>query len=138
MTAEHFPLQTPILRSVVSALLFLVLTCLPSAANEIDDFIKGFDGLSLNGIWPGVDLPPNAPIEKVVEVFAESQSKTTDAQQYAGYSIVEVRKAGPKLPMMEGGYIVLISSARGSKTILLMRNFGRGWSIRPYYITTAP
>ena len=110
-----------------------------AAPDEIDAFIKGFDSMSLNGTWPGVDLSEDAPIEKVVETFAKTQKKTADSGQYEGYRIVETKKIGQQSNSELSGYtVVLISSSRGSETILLMRNMGRGWSIRPYFITTVP
>ncbi len=122
-----------------------------AASDEIDAFIKGFDMMSLNGIWPRVDLAPDAPIEKVVEAFAKTQRRTTDAAQFEGYRIVETKKLTPADGMLNGDTVVLIASARGSETMLFIKNLATdshmkaighsddsGWIVRPYYITTVP
>jgi len=123
------------------ALVFLLLTqgLVQAGTSEIDAWLKGFDSESLNGIWPGVELPADASPEKVVEAYTKSQKKTTDSAQYEGYRIIETKKLDQQSGIgLSGCTAVLISSARGSKTILLLRNYDSGWLVRPYFITTVP
>jgi hypothetical protein len=102
--------------------------------DEIDSFVKGFDAFRLNGVWPEIDLPADAPPEKVVEALAQIEKKNN---QFRGYRIIETKKIAQPASPLNGDTVVLIASGTGSKTIILLRFFTR-WSAHPFYITTVP
>ena len=122
----------------VLVLLLLTQSALEAAPDEIDQWLKGFNSMSLNGEWPSFDLPTDASPEKVVEAFAKTQTKTTDSAQYEGYRVVETKRLDQSNSLLGGYTLVLIASSRGSKTMLFLRNYHSGWLVRPYYITTVP
>jgi len=122
-------------------LLVLAQGVTQAAPDEIDQWMKGFDPMSENGLWPSIDLPGDAPLEKVVEAFVKTERKTTESDQFEGYQIVESKKIVQPGSVLTGYTVVLIRSVRGSKTILLLKNPDAregGWWARPYFITTVP
>jgi len=118
------------------ALLLLAQGATQAAPDEIDSFVKGFDAFRLNGMWPAIDLPPDAPPEKVVEALARLEKKN---DQFRGYRIVATRKIAQSNSILNGDTVVLIASDKGSKTIILLQaGKDLGWFTHIFYLTAVP
>jgi hypothetical protein len=103
--------------------------------DDIDSFVKDFDGERMNGIWPVFDLPADTPPEKIVDADVHMRGNERD-EQLKGYRIVEVRKIADPKSELNGYTVVLIASEKGSKTILVLGyRFGK-WTVHTFYITT--
>jgi hypothetical protein len=110
-----------------------------AAPDEIDGFVKSLNGLSLNGNRPLIDLPADTPPEQVVAAFAKLEKKNDRDGQFLGYRIVETKRIDEQqAALLKGDIVVLITSTKGSKTILVMENSQNGWTVFPFYITTVP
>lgn len=120
--------------------LLLALAALPLRADtpQIDAWEKNFDLWSLNGMWPFLDVPGNATTAELVAALAETQKKSIDADQFADWHIVETKLDQKVSIGRVDTLVVLIESAKGSKSILLFRHDGSRWLGHFYYLTTSP